>query len=91
MKHYIALAVMLSAAALSGCATTSELAEVRAMAEKAQATANQAQQTADSVKASADQAVATANAASAKADSAEATANQVSEKVDRMFKKSMMK
>lgn len=91
MKKHIALAVLLAAGSLAGCATTSELSEVRAMAEKAQATADQAQKTANEAKAASDQAVATANAASAKADSAEATANQVNEKVDRMFKKSMMK
>jgi murein lipoprotein len=91
MKKPIALAALLAAGTLTGCATTSELAEVRAMAEKAQATADAAQTTANGAKATADQAMATANAASAKADSAEATANQVNEKVDRMFKKSMMK
>lgn len=91
MKKQLALAVLLTAGTLGGCATTSEIAEVRAMAEKAQATADQALAAANSAKSTADQGSATANAASAKADSAEATANQVNEKIDRMFKKSMMK
>lgn len=91
MKKQLALALMISAGALTGCATTSDLNEVRAIAEKAQATADSAQQTANAAKASADQAVSTANAASAKADAAEAAANQANEKVDRAFKKSMLK
>ena len=91
MKKHFALAVLLAAGTLGGCATTSEIAEIRAMAEKAQQSADQAQQSANRAQATADQALNTANAASAKADAAEATASQVNEKIDRMFKKSMMK
>ena len=91
MKKQLALALLLTAGTLTGCATTSELDEIRAMAEQANANADSALQTANAAKSTADQALTTANAASTKADSAEASANQVNEKVDRMFKKSMMK
>ena len=86
-----ALLALAMAAGLAGCASTSELTEIRSMAEKAQASADRAQQTADQALQRAEQANATANAASAKADSAEQTAAQVNEKIDRMFKKTMMK
>lgn len=70
-----ALAIMLAATA--GCATTKQLNEVKAMAEKAQ-------QTADEAKAMA------ADAAS-KADEANQHAMATDQKIDKMFKKTMMK
>ena len=98
MKKHVAIAILLASGSIAGCASTSELAEVRALAENAQAAANQAQQTADRALANAndasqrvDGAVSAANAASAKADAAEASANRVNEKIDRMFKKTMLK
>lgn len=93
MKKTLALAALLAAGTLTGCASTStnELAELRSLAEQAQASADRAQQTANSAQSTADQALAAANAAATRADNAEATANQVNEKVDRMFKKSMLK
>ena len=98
MKKHVALALLLTAGSLAGCASTSDVADIRAMAEQAQATANQANQKADRALAAADQAnqrvdgaVNAANDAAAKADAAEASANRVNEKIDRMFKKTMMK
>jgi murein lipoprotein len=70
-----ALAIMLAATA--GCATTKQLNEVKAMAERAQ-------QTADEAKAMA------ADAAS-KADEANQHAMDTDQKIDKMFKKTMMK
>ena len=84
MKKLITLAAVVAAVSLAGCATTSDVAEVRALAEKAQSSADRAQQTAD-------QAMAAAREASAKADAAQAAAKEVDNKIDQMFKKTMMK
>ncbi|CBL47369.1 hypothetical protein HDN1F_37860 [gamma proteobacterium HdN1] len=91
MKKHVAIALVLAAAGLAGCASNSELSDVRAQIEQAQQTADRALSAAESAQQRADSAVSTANAASAKADAAQATANQVDEKIDRMFKKTMMK
>lgn len=98
MKKQAMLVVVLAMSGLAGCVSTSELAEVRALAEQANTNAGHAQETADRALSVADQAsqrvddaVAAANAASAKAEAAEASANNVNEKIDRMFKKSMLK
>lgn len=69
---------------LGGCASNSELAEVRAAAERAQ-------QTADAANQKADQALQAAQTADANATAAMNKANEVDEKVERMFKKGMMK
>lgn len=70
-----ALAVMLAAGA--GCATTSDLDEVRAMAEDAQRSAEEAK--------------AMAADASAGADEANQRTRETDQKIDEMFKKSMEK
>ncbi|MGK2914386.1 MAG: Lpp/OprI family alanine-zipper lipoprotein [Porticoccaceae bacterium] len=96
-RKTIIAAAIIAATGLAGCASNSELAQVRAAADKAQVSADRAQQTADAAKLSADQAAQSAAAASAqsaaaaKADSAEQTATSVNEKIERMFKKTMMK
>lgn len=90
----LALVVGLSA----GCASTSELQEVRAMAESAQLDSDAAGTNAGEAKTAARSAQQTAEAAERKADQALQAANdanscceQNSEKLDRMFKKSMSK
>ncbi|RLA16684.1 MAG: hypothetical protein DRQ60_03875 [Gammaproteobacteria bacterium] len=79
------LAIALTATiGLTGCATKSDLADVRAMAVKAQASADQANQTAQTANAR-------ANEADVKADLALEGAGIANEKIDRMFKKTMNK
>ena len=69
---------------LTGCATTSDLDELRAEVQKSNAAANQA--AADAASARAD-----AEAAKAAAEAARDSAQETNEKLDRMFKKSMYK
>ncbi len=85
-KKFIASALILSALTLGGCATVSkeDLAEVRALAEKAAADASAA-------KTMAADARSTANTAKAEAESANTKATETETKIDRMFKKSMYK
>ena len=54
MKKHIALAVILAAGSLAGCASTSELSAAQSAAEKAQSTADQALATANAAKAAAE-------------------------------------
>ena len=81
---------VLTATALSlfiftaGCASTSDIDEVKSMAKQAQADAQQASDAAARAQATADEALKAANAA-------QATADEANEKVDRAFKKSMEK
>jgi murein lipoprotein len=83
-KLAIAAGVAAVASMGVGCATTSELEQVRTMAQDAKTAAANAQSTAD--KASAD-----AAAAMSKADEANTCCQNTNEKIDRMFKKSMYK
>ena len=76
---------------LVGCASTSSVKDVKAIAEKAQSTADKAMMEAENAKAAAAKANATANDASAKADKAAQQAEDCSVKCDKMFKKGMMK
>lgn len=69
----LALGLAMSA----GCATTSQLEEVKAMAQKAQATAEQA--------------MAKSADASATAQAAQQHTMATDQKIDQMFKKTMMK
>lgn len=102
MKRTLMMSAALAAAfLLSGCAgdqLKKDVAELRAMTEKAQASADRAQTSADAAKAEAGKAAAKADAAEDTADMAldEARESQAccsanSEKVDRMFRKAMMK
>jgi murein lipoprotein len=80
-KAGLLLAVL---ATTAGCATTSDLDEVRAEIQKANATAERA--AADAASARQD-----AAAAKAAAEEAQREAAETNEKLDRMFKKSMYK
>jgi len=77
-------ALVLALALASGCATTEQVEEVRAIAVQAQETANQALAAAQRAEATAQSANATATAASNKVDALEAQMN-------RMFRRSMLK
>lgn len=77
--------------ALSGCVTTEQLAEVRAIAEGAQAAADRAASSADNAMAAANRAMDAAEGAQSAADAAAACCNENSSKLDRMFEKAMQK
>jgi murein lipoprotein len=85
LRKRTAAGLLLTAlAATAGCATTSDLDELRAEVQKANATAERA---------AADAASARQDAAAAKtaAQQAQQEAAETNEKLDRMFKKSMYK
>jgi len=79
---------------LSGCAgqvTKSELDEVRAMAQQAQAAAERAQQSADTAAAQAEAAGQKADQAMDSARDAQSCCDANTERLDRMFRKAMTK
>lgn len=84
LKRVAMYSVLVSAAALTGCATNGDLEELRAEVAKVSSTAD---------KAAADAASAKSDAAAARAAAEEArdTSQETNEKLDRMFKKSMYK
>jgi len=84
MNKSITDLALIGSIGLAGCASNSDLANVRAMAVKAQATADQANQTAKAANARADE-------ADVKADLALEGAAVANDKIDRMFKKTMSK
>ena len=100
MKRTLVKATILAAVfmVLGGCVTTEQLAEVRAIAENAQAAADSAASAANSASSAADNAMSTANqaldaanSAQSAADAAMACCNENSSKLDRMFEKAMQK
>lgn len=91
-RSVITASAMAVALALStGCASTTKIDEVRAMAEEAARTATQAGERAAVAERKADQAQSAADAAMRKAQEAERCCEETNEKIDRMFKKSMSK
>lgn len=83
---------------LAACATSSDIKDLSARIDKAQATADEALNKANAAQSTADQATATSMDASRKSDQAVQTANdaktsadQANEKLNRAFKKSMEK
>jgi len=91
----IALALPLG---LAACATSSDVKDLSARVDKAQATADEALSKANAAQTTADQAAASSAEASRKSDAAaqtandaKATADQTNEKLNRAFKKSMEK
>jgi len=93
MKKISIKATILAAAfaLLSGCATTEQIAQIRAIAESAQSTANSASSTANTASSVADQALDAARSAQSAADAAMACCNENSGKIDRAFEKAMQK
>jgi hypothetical protein len=83
----LALAVGL----LSGCATTEQLAEVKAIAEKAQATANTGVSKADAAAAAAADAMEAARRAESAAQAAQACCNEQKSRLDRALEDIMKK
>lgn len=85
--------VLLSSLTLGGCATVSkeDLAEVRAVAEKAAADAAEAKTLAAEANNKAAAAMTEAEAAKAAAEAANRKAEETETKIDRMFRKSMYK
>jgi len=90
-KPLLAAGLITVAVAASGCASTKQLNEVRAMAEQAGQDAAGAQQTADNALRQAQQANQTAARAEQKADEALRVAQESDMKMEEMFKKAMMK
>jgi murein lipoprotein len=84
MKFLIKILPVLVLVAATGCASNSQVDEVRAIAEEAQRSATAASSTAA-------KAQSTANAAQTSANAAQTSANEANEKVDRAFQKSMEK
>ena len=87
---YTAL-VLVVAAGLGGCASTSEMDSLRAQVEQAQAAADAAAASADAAAQEAAAAKALAAEANATAAAAKAQSEMTEEKIDRMFKKTMYK
>ena len=85
------LIVVSGVVALSGCASTNEMDELRKMAADAMAAAQQAQAAADRAQAAADSAAGEAASAMQRADEANACCKANTERMNRMFKKSMQK
>lgn len=91
----IALALPLS---LAACATSSDIKDLSARIDKAQATADEALSKANAAQTTADKAAAASMDASRKSDTAvqtandaKATADQANERVNRAFNKAMQK
>lgn len=76
---------------LSGCATTEQIAQIQATADKALETANNATDRANNAQSTANQALDAARKAQATADAAQSCCNENSQKIDRAFEKSMRK
>jgi len=86
------LAVLVAAIVLSaGCASTTEMDQLRSMIEQAQSTADEGVRRAAGAQATADAALQKANEANRSAAQALACCEANSEKIDRMFKKAMQK
>ena len=81
----------LALATLGGCATTEEIAQIRATAEKALSTANSATSRADNALSVANSALDAANSAQSTAEAAQACCSENSSRLDRMFEKAMAK
>jgi len=98
MKFLVKILPILVIVAATGCASNSQVDEVRAIAEEAQrsaAAANtaaaNAQRSAAAANKAAVSAQSTANAAKTSANAAQTSANEANEKIDRAFKKAMQK
>ena len=84
IKRFLAVSVLLAPLALGGCASQTEVDQLRSELSKAQAAA-------DAAKADAAAAKADAAAATARAEAAEKSAADSSRKADRMYSRSLRK
>ena len=83
--------IALALGTLGGCASTEEIAQIRATAEKALSTANSATSRADNALSVANSALDAANAAQSTAEAAAACCAENTSRLDRMFEKAMQK
>lgn len=74
-----------------GCATTEQIAEIKAMAEKAQSSANAAQQRADSAASAAAEAMEAARRAESAAQAAQDCCNAQKDRLDKAIEGMMKK
>ena len=88
IKASIAAAVL---AILSGCATTEQIAQIQATADRALESASSASDRANNALSTANSALDAARRAQATADAAQACCNENSTKIDRAFEQSMRK
>ena len=86
-----ATAIALALGMLGGCATTEEIAQIRATAEKALSTANSATSRADNALSVANSALDAANSAQSTAEAAQACCSENTSRLDKMFEKAMAK
>ncbi|MGH8646877.1 MAG: Lpp/OprI family alanine-zipper lipoprotein [Gammaproteobacteria bacterium] len=84
-------AISLLVGLMAGCATTSQLEEVRATANNALSEARAAGTKADEALSAANSASSAAQAAQQAADNAQACCNDNADKLDRMFERAMRK
>ena len=75
----------------SGCATTEQIEELRALAQQAQQAADQAQAAAAAAQSAADSASSRADSALSAANDANNCCRRNTEKMERMFEKAMQK
>ncbi len=90
-KSLLTLSMMLVLAAMTGCATSGDLAKVEAQQKLIDAKADQAVQDAQTAKAAANTAAARADEAVKKAEERERIADEKTAKADAAFQKSMRK
>jgi len=91
MKFLIKILPVLVLVVATGCASNSQVDEVRAIAEEAQRSAATANQAAASAQRSATAASEAAAKAQSTANAAQTSAYEANEKIDRAFKKAMEK
>lgn len=89
MKKTLVIAMLLSL--MAGCATTEQIKQIQATADKALASANSASSSADNALQTANRALEAARNAQSAADSAQACCNDNKAKIDQMFEKVMQK
>lgn len=89
MKKTLVIAMVLGL--LGGCATTEQIAQIQATADRALATANSASSSADNALSTANRALDAARNAQSAAESAQACCNDNATKIDRAFERAMQK
>lgn len=83
--------IAMALAIASGCSSTSEIAEIRTIAESAQSTANNAASQASSALSTANQALDAARAAQSAANAAQACCDANTSRLDKLFEQVMKK
>lgn len=91
MKYVFTVAALSASVALSGCATTGALEEVKSQLNAVRADADAAKAEAASARATANEAKDIANRALSTANEANARSMETETKIDRMFKRAMHK